>query len=238
MFAVLLLSGGMGFKMNKVKAAEYTPETALEEDEVLVKGEGSKRYILNKNYSIFSKELFNEVLYSRVGQEVKIWDVENDIKRDINTMKEKTVKTPQSYHLITNAERDDIVREANKQHKSIKEYLESYGIDLSKAPKHMTTANNGTNRVWHYSDSYFFMSPEATLDHKVFMRRDLFFEKFDITNNHYDNSKIGMINCMSQDRDRFTKPEDFSKNFNYIDVAYDKVNEFRGIDYLLMYVKN
>lgn len=222
----LFVIGGLG--VHKVNAMKYTQGDTLNEDEVLVKGEGGRSYILNKKYSIFTSIDFYKFVNERVAEQVKIWDVENTLKDDLTKIRQQTVKDYKSYHLMTNDERDDIVNAAKKKNLSLQQYLINCGIDLSDAPKHMTTAYGGPNRIWHYSD---FRNMTKNIE------RDLYFEKFNTSTNHHDNTKVGIIDCSTEDRDRFKIPYRYSKYWKFISQEDDHYNEFSDVDYLLLYVK-
>lgn len=229
--ATILLTGGMGFRIHKIKAAQSANETLIENDEVMVKGEGNAIYILNKNYATFTINMFHDVVGDRVGDEVKIWDVENDIKKDLDVIRKKATKHDDGYHLITNEERNDLVKSANKRGMSLKDYLQESGIDMSNAPKYMTSAYGGQNRIWHYGGT--FVKPHT----EIYQRR-LFFEKFNITDNHFDNTMIGFIDCSTEDNDRFLKHPTPSRYWHYISDEQDHFEEFSANDYLLLFVKN
>lgn len=232
--AALLITGSLERQMNKVKATAYSQDTALEEDEVLVKGGGSSFYVLNSNYSVLTEDNFHDVVYDYVGQGVKIWDVENNLKSDLNKLRHHQLKHPEGYHLMTNDERNDIVNGAKKENLSFREHLDRAGMkDMRYAPAHLTTACGGPNRVWHYSDTFI----EITEDGFKHCR-ELYFEKFNINRNCFDNTKIGVINCNTEDHDRFTLPRYPSKKWRYIEDYGNDLARFLNNKYLLLYVKN
>lgn len=231
--AALLVAGSPDVSLHKVKAAEALQKDYLEDDEVLVKGGSNSQYVLNKNYSVFNKDAFSEIVHNQVGEQVKIWDVENNLKNDLNIQRQQKVKHYEGYHLMTNEERDDMVEAAKQQNLTLKQYLINCGMNLSNTPKHMTTACGGPNRIWHYSDPFNMGSIRIKVT-----ARHLYLEKFDISNNHRDNTMIGNIFCPTEDEDRFMIPENSSNRWKFLLIDHDHFKEFAGVDYLMLYVKN
>lgn len=64
----------------------------------------------------------------------------------------------------------------------------------------MTIACGGSNRIWHYGDK-----EDMSIDNTTNQVRRLYFE-IDTITNHFNNTMIGFIGCMSEDFDRFTFP--------------------------------
>lgn len=228
--AVLLTTVSMEMQMNKVSAASRVQGEQLDEDEVMVKGGGSSYYVLNKGYSIYYAEDFMNVVYHRVDNKVNIWDVKQNLEYDLDTIRKNSIVKPDGFHLMRNKERDDLVNAAKKKNVSLQQYLTDCGIDLSYAPKHMTTANGAPNCVWNYSDVMRISSFEPA--------RELFFEKYDISTNHKDNTKIGFIRCRDEYHNHFSEVIGSSRNWRFLFHYEDHLQEFLDINYLMLYVKN
>lgn len=227
--AALIITGSMGIPIQKVSAMENAQDEQIEDDEVMIKGGDSSYYILNKNYSTFYAEDFMDVVYKRVGERVKIWDVENNLKEDLNVLRKQCIKNHEGYHLMTNEERNDLAEAARLENITLKQLLMNAGIDLSYTSDYLTTACGGPNRVWHYSDVRWGYA---------MAERSLYFEKFNISTNHIDNSLVGNIYCSTEDHDRFMIPFGHSDNWKFIFKNNDHIDEFVNINYLLLYVKD
>lgn len=223
--SLLVLLGGFGLITKPIKAAEE--KMNITEEDVIVQGNGSHYYVFNKNSGFYSRKDFENNI-KRVGQDVKIWDIEYAVENDMEKQKKRTTNDYQQYHLITNEERDDLAQAARNKGLSLVDYLKNAGVNMSTNTDYMVSALGGENRVWHYGD---------IMTHN---ERDLYFEKYNLKTNHKDNTLVGVIYCPSEDRDRFglQRIPYRSENWRYLNRDNDHFNEFNDNYYLLFFLKN